>query len=196
MGYQTEFSGVINVDPPLSAEEIDYLNKFATTRRMDRANGPYFVGGSGFCGQGIDSDVISHNNPCSGQPGLWCQWVPTEDGKGIEWDGNEKFYDSVEWMQYIIDHFIGEAPLAKSELPFLKSHTLKGEISAQGEDNEDTWFLIVKDNKVTRGCNPITPSDKEEKPEVEEDAGITVNTKLKENGGIELFPKTGNRFNL
>lgn len=150
MGYTTEFSGSISIDPPLNAEEIAYLNKFSDTRRIHRTKGPYFVDGTGLRGQGADADIINHNLPPTGQPGLWCKWVPTEDGTGIEWSGDEKFYDSAEWMEYLIEHFLKPNAVAKLALPFLQAnHTCNGVIKAQGEDMDDRWKLIVKDNVVT-----------------------------------------------
>lgn len=149
MGYTTEFQGEIKIDPPLNEQEIAYLRKFAETRRMKRKNGPYFIEGTDMFGQGRDPDVIDHNSPDPSQPGLWCQWVPTDDGTALMWDEGEKFYESEHWMMYIINHFIGTNPIAKKELPFLQGHTCNGEILAQGESITDRWKLIVKDNKVT-----------------------------------------------
>jgi hypothetical protein len=40
MGYTTIFNRQIRVEPPLSPEEITYLNKFASTRRMACEQGP------------------------------------------------------------------------------------------------------------------------------------------------------------
>lgn len=148
MGYTTDFSGQIAIEPPLSAEEIAYLQKFNRTRRMNTTKGPYYVERGGDFGQSHDADVIDYNHPPEGQPGLWCNWTPTDDGTAIEWDGGEKFYDSPEWMQYLIDHFIGHAPIAGPQLPFLKTHTLNGRIEAVGEDPDDRWVLIVEDNVV------------------------------------------------
>jgi hypothetical protein len=51
-------------------------------------------------------------------------------------------------MQYLIDHFIGGAPQAKTALSFLQGHTLTGEIEARGEDPDDRWKLVVEDNRV------------------------------------------------
>lgn len=152
MGYTTEFRGQISVSPPLNAEEIAYLKKLNDTRRMNRTQGPYFVDGDGYMGQGGPKDgdtIIDANCPPRGQPGLWCHWVPTEDGKAIYWDGGEKFYDSAEWMAYVIDHFLKPGAIAKSALPFLQAnHVCNGEIEAQGEDSSDRWYLIVKNNAV------------------------------------------------
>ncbi len=151
MGYTTEFLGRVEVVPPLNAEEIEFLKKFNATRRMYRKNGPYFVDGGGYLGQGRDADVIDYNSPSAGQPGLWCQWTPTDDGAAIEWDGGEKFYDSEEWMQYLIDHFLKPGACAAGELKFLQAnHVLNGIIKAQGDVMDDRWKLVVTDNVVTR----------------------------------------------
>ena len=151
MGYTTDFDGQIDVVPPLNEVEIAFLTKFADTRRMDCEQGPYYVDRGGFSGQDSqDPKIRNYNSPAEGQPGLWCQWVPSEDETdAIVWDGNEKFYDSPEWMAYLIEHFIGKNPKAKSELPFLQGHVLNGTISAQGEDPDDMWLLHVKDNVVS-----------------------------------------------
>jgi hypothetical protein len=63
MGYTTDFSGKIQIEPPLNKEEIQYLRKFNETRRMHRKNGPYFVDGAGFMGQSQEADVLDYNRP-------------------------------------------------------------------------------------------------------------------------------------
>lgn len=152
MGYTTYFEGGVIIDPPLNEKEVLYINKFAETRRMDREKGPYYVGGTGMAGQGNDPDIRDHNRPPEGQPGLWCNWIASEEGDIIEWDGGEKFYAAAEWMQYIIDHFIGKDPLAKlnnEHFDFLQGHTINGEIFATGEESGDNWKIEVKDGIVT-----------------------------------------------
>lgn len=102
------------------------------------------------CGQVSDSSKVDDNHPPGNpgyfgegspkeyaQPSLWCQWKPTEDGEGIEWDGNEKFYCYVEWLRYLIDSFI--APWG---------YKLNGEVSWSGEEAGDIGIIYVKDNEV------------------------------------------------
>ena len=158
MGYTTDFSGSLSLDKPLTDAHAAYLQKFAETRRMKRDQtiasklpdpvrvavglpignqGCYFVGGSGDFGQGIDASVINSNAP-SGQPGFWCQWVPTKDNKGIEWDGGEKFYHYVEWLAYITEHFLK---------PW--GYVLNGEVEWFGEDHSDRGKIVVENNSVT-----------------------------------------------
>jgi hypothetical protein len=158
MGYHTEFTGQIVIEPPLNGPEMAYLRKFARTRRMERDGGPYFVGGSGLMGQADDPDVTNHSEPPHGQPGLWCHWVSNEDGTSLEWDGGEKFYDAEEWMRYLIDHFLSPDAEARDSQAartadgyfrhFQFDHVLNGVIDAQGEESDDRWRLVVTDNVV------------------------------------------------
>lgn len=113
MGYTTTFAGSVAVAPPLSAAEVASLRDFAAARHDD-----YTI------------------------PGIprtpWCQWVPTDDGTAIEWDGGEKFIDSLPWMRYLIATFIAPA-----------RHVVNGTIEAQGERADDRWDLVVVDNEVS-----------------------------------------------
>ena len=159
IGYTTDFWGKVEISPPLNPYEVAYLRDLAQTRRMDRENGPFFVRGTGAMGQDHSPDVRNCNSPDPSQPGLWCQWLPSEDGTSIEWDGSEKFCNAPEWMAYIIGTFLDRRPddetvaaMVKADLrlvEFTFDHVVTGIIDAQGEDSEDRWRLVVEDNIVT-----------------------------------------------
>lgn len=156
MGYSTEFRGQIEVSPPLSKKEREYLLAFNRTRHCRKDGSPYAVDPPSkkkaqLIGIPYESpEEMDHNRAASGQPGLWCHWIPNQDGTAIVWDGGEKFYDSLEWMQYLIDHFIGPNPIARKELKFIQPHTLKGIILAQGDNMLDRWELVVENGKARR----------------------------------------------
>jgi hypothetical protein len=57
----------------------------------------------------------------------------------IEWDTGEKFYDYVEWLEYIIYNFL--AP---------KGYVLNGNVEWYGEDRADVGTIVVKSNIVRR----------------------------------------------
>lgn len=158
MGYTTDFVGSFEVSPVLKEEHRQYLEYFSNTRRMKRDSNiaekfddpvreqvglpigeeaEYFVGSEGFMGQSHDKSVIDYNQPPKTQPGLWCQWIPSEDGNFIEWDGGEKFYDYIEWIQYLIDNFLK---------PW--GYKLNGNISWYGEDPEDIGLIEIANNNV------------------------------------------------
>ena len=145
MGYTTDFEGSFNITPVLSQKDNEFLTKFSETRRMARNVGPeygiegeFYVDGTGWAGQDSDKNVINYNRPPSTQPGLWCQWIPTDDASELVWNGGEKFYNYVEWLQYLIDKIL--AP---------RGYTLNGECQWFGENRDDVGTIIVKNNVVT-----------------------------------------------
>lgn len=169
MGYTTTFDGEVTIDPPLNEAEVAYLREFAESRRMKRGKGPFFVGGSGFRGQGHDADVVNHNSPDDSQPGLWCQWVPNDDGDALVWDEGEKFYEAPRWMKYLLDTFICRRPNDQTLAAMIEAdprfaeftfdHTANGEVYAEGEDPDDRWMLVVKDGEVAVATTEVTYKD-------------------------------------
>ena len=159
MGYTTDFNGRFELDKPLAEAHAAYLHLFSGTRRMKRKSsfaktlpdpvreaaklsigdeGAYFVGGGGDYGQANDESVVDHNRPPDGQPGLWCQWIPSEDLEAIEWDESEKFYNYEEWIVYLIEHFLK---------PW--GYVLNGSVKWQGEDFDDRGIMTIKDNEFS-----------------------------------------------
>lgn len=185
MGYSTDFSGKFNLDKPLKSEHFSYLRKFNDTRRMKRdANiasslqdpvrimaglpvgeeGEFFVGGKGFAGQDEDDSVVDHNSPPKTQPGLWCQWTVNDHANAIVWDGGEKFYHYVEWLQYIIEKFIK---------PW--GYVLNGRVNWEGEDKGDTGVITVVDNVVKAQTR---------REQLEEgNSSVSTNMKISTDGG-------------
>lgn len=154
MGYTTYFTGEFTINPPLDANQVAYLTKFSSTRRMGRHESPVegiedplrlAVGlpigtEGGYCvveGNWGDADVINYNRAPSEQPGLWCQWVPSEDGTTIVWDEGEKFYAYVEWIEYIIEHFMERW-----------GRKLNGVVRWDGEESDDVGAIVIVDNQV------------------------------------------------
>jgi hypothetical protein len=155
MGYNTDFTGHVDISPPLNGPEMAYLRRFASSRRYQCSEGPYHVSTDGDPNRHDGCSPISINIEPTGQPGLWCEWEPTEDGTGIEWNGAEKFYDAAEWMRYLINAFLRDRAAAKfSDDPqfrhFTFDHVVNGRIEAQGDDPDDRWTLVVVDNTVSK----------------------------------------------
>ena len=170
MGYHTDFYGQFDVTPVLSEDHKNYLVRFSETRRMKRDpdrlpsdpireqaglppgfEGAYFVGGLGYCGQDSDSSVIQSSIQPKGQPGLWCQWIPNEDGTAIVWDEGEKFYEYVEWIEYLMKHFF---------TPW--GYALSGKVRWQGQDPDDRGMIKITDNIVQAETDKMTNSLNEE----------------------------------
>jgi hypothetical protein len=151
MGYTTDFEGKFTINKPVDDDTYNLLKGIATTRRMKRSglSEKYGIDGEfyfekedfGNCGQSDkpkQGRIVDYNNPPRTQPGLWCQWLIQEDRKTIEWDEGEKFYDYVEWIEYLIVTILSP-----------RGYKVNGEVTWQGEDGYDMGKIIIKDNKVT-----------------------------------------------
>lgn len=158
MGYTTSFTGSVSCTPSLNTAQVAYLKKFAQTRRMKRdenkagtlsdpireavglplgAQAEYFVGGLGLYGQDGDSSVVNFNTKPSTQPGLWCRWEPTDNGKRIRWNNAEKFYDYVEWLHYLNENFLKEWGI-----------TINGAIKWKGENTSDRGVIVATNGRI------------------------------------------------
>lgn len=196
MGYTTNFTGKMKIDPPLNSDQVNYINKFNNTRRMSRdasicakmpdpvreavglpvgIEGEFFVGGLGFAGQDNDKSILEHNSPSSTQPGLWCQWEVTENGKYLKWDGGEKFYDYIEWLRYIQDNML--KPWGSS---------LEGTIKWKGEDSSDRGAILAIDGEIIskegKGYAELIETEKRERQAKKEKSSLENETNsIKEN---------------
>lgn len=160
MGYTTYFEGSLEFDREVTPQMKEYINRFSSTRRMPRDvekikeiypnwrelcffgelgnKGEYFAPISNDFGQERDDSIIDYNGyDESIQPGLWCCWIINDDDE-LVWDGSEKFYNYVEWLEYMINNFFNPA-----------GYMLNGEIEWQGEDSSDRGVIVVEDNIIT-----------------------------------------------
>lgn len=112
MGYTTDFEGMFSIEPVLTLEHKNELEDLA-----ESLGGP--------------------NNPPNA-PDSYLQWVPTEDGKHLEWDGGEKFYDYTQWLTWLIDDKLK---------PW--GYTVSGSVKWAGEEADDRGILSVVNNVVT-----------------------------------------------
>jgi hypothetical protein len=104
------FQGQFNLSKTLTLAQYNELDQFAGTR---------------------------HEEP--GMPSIWCDWIPVNDGTGLKWDGTGTFYCPVEWLQYLIEHFL---------MPW--GNTLNGDVFYQSEEFGDFGIIRVQNNVVTR----------------------------------------------
>ena len=160
MGYTTEFTGHFTISPPLEPEQVRYLQTLSETRRMRRnefsvaklpdavrkavglpvgQDGQFYVGSTANFGQSQTSDVVDYNEPPRGQPGLRLQWVPSDDGGSLEWNGSEKFYYYVEWLDYIAANFL---------IPW--GRKLDGIVRYQGEEADDFGEIRAHSNVIVK----------------------------------------------
>jgi hypothetical protein len=186
MGIMTDFKGRFELDKPLDANHIAYLSAFNKTRRMKWSvsaiqerpdpireavllpigpEGAYYVGGeTRIIWEAGDPAIDDYNNPPQGQPGLWCLWSPTDAGKSIAWDGGDKFYFYVEWLHYLIDHFIRNWGYEITGRVTWESEVINHWSEEQQEDEPciSRGEIIVESNVITVNQEIIWINESEE----------------------------------
>ena len=120
MGYTTTFSGVLSFkDEPTVAQLRALKSMYGVDSREDER---------------APDDAEWY----------YCDFQVTDELDGIEWDGGEKFYGTVECLNWMLR-------IMRAEWP---DFGLVGEIHAQGGDVEDRWVLKIQDGVAVRVENP------------------------------------------
>lgn len=153
MGYTTDFIGHVDIEPRLNEHEIAYLTAFSESRRCERPGGPYDVPGNPRAEDPSCLPGNGYNRPPLGQPSLWCDWVPCRDGCCLAYNGAERFYGAVEWLRYLIEHFLRPGAVAsRFGAPrfagFTFDHVLDGMVVGCRRDNKELFAVTVTGNRV------------------------------------------------
>ena len=117
----------------------------------DKTNAEEVYGKFGEYYVGDNSIGVIDNNAAPGQsrifgetecqPGLWCQWTvyaDDEQNQTFEWDGGEKFYEYVKWLEYMVKFFFTPWGVM-----------LNGTIEWRGEEWDDNGVITVENNVIT-----------------------------------------------
>lgn len=150
MNYNTDFSGDIEIFPPLNEAEISYLHDFSETRHMSYSHNRILEVHPDL-DAGRSPELVDGNKPPKPKPGLWCHWVVEDNGRFLTTDDGEKIYYHVQWLSFIIGHLLTPSnPRAlinahrdnDPRLAEFVDHTFLGEIQVN-EDSGDLWAIRV-----------------------------------------------------
>jgi len=141
MGYSTDFKGMLKFKKEPTASELAYLKKFLSQDRRD-------------IGFETDSDVYESEDE------YWyhIDLELTDDFSGLQWNGAEKTYG----LNHIVNFITKQMRKKYSDFE------LTGKLTAQGEDIEDRWELVmekglaVKKELVVKGKKITCPHCEEE----------------------------------
>lgn len=114
MGYTTWFTGRFELSRPLTDEE-----------RRD---------------YGIMVDMLSRHaaTGLAGSPSGYLQWRISSDGCGVEWDQEEKFYDYINWLSWIVMMWFSPRGIA-----------LSGTVWYRGESADNIGRITVSHHGIT-----------------------------------------------
>lgn len=116
MGYTTDFVGQLDFSRELTVKEYKDLKQMNDDPSV--------------CNQFTDTPETV--------PSSYMQWVSNDDGTGLVWDGNEKFYDYIHWLRWLVKHFFKPRGIE-----------LNGTIQWRGEEFDDVGVITAEESKIT-----------------------------------------------
>ncbi|BCL83060.1 hypothetical protein ccbrp13_55250 [Ktedonobacteria bacterium brp13] len=160
MAFGVTWNGRLALDRPLDSEHNAYLQAFHLVHRtrVDAAQlalrpdilrtavglpvgpeGAYYVGSEPGFDDPANALSLDEHEPPVGQPSVLCPWMPTEDGQVLILDETHDCVRIVEWLHYILEHFL---------VPW--GYVLNGNmlLEAKIEDDLDRVTITVEDNSV------------------------------------------------
>jgi hypothetical protein len=171
--------GHLSLIPGLNAAEFEYLSAFVLSRRHAGRSSPYDVPDNPHEDSVVrvgpppapglpptipepEWDRELYNEPIEGQPSLWCPWEPSCHGECLSLDTKEKIYAPVQWLQYILDHFlVPTAHSRASDRPefadFTFDHLVTGAVALHSMESGELGLLRVVNDVVE--IEVITPGD-------------------------------------
>jgi hypothetical protein len=106
MGY-IEVSGAFDIISPLNSEQIVQINSYSNNCTRKYTN----------------------------QPSSQCQWIASDDGTQIIWNGNQCFDSYLEWINYLIVKYFEPWGLS-----------LKGSVELWGSSQNDRCSIVIAKN--------------------------------------------------
>lgn len=124
MGYTTKFQGSVQLDRKLTLKEAKFFLGMMYNEEM------------------TVEQMVENYDISSKLQRSYLQWAPGEDLQSFVWNQEEKFYEYVEWLQFVVDR-LKEIDVGVS-----------GQITWSGEDTGDTGVITINpDWTVTEQSN-------------------------------------------
>lgn len=104
----------------------------------------------GGAGQG-GVDAFSSLAPRDGSPYPHLDWVPCQQGCCLRWTGREKSRMALQWLEYLIDHFLRPGAHAQGTgrpefAHFTFDHVVSGTLAGEHEETGELSLIVASDN--------------------------------------------------
>lgn len=143
MGYQTDFVGHLDVQPPLNEEETCLLN------RISRCY--YYTSGKNGSPRLVDEGDAAVLRVEDAAPQGWSNWSACAQGCCLSYDGGDKANHMIPWIKYLMSALLVPGATLGDEEGFEEftcDHVLNGMVVGSRRDNGELFAITVRDNDV------------------------------------------------
>ncbi len=139
MGYQTDFIGYFQIDPPLGEREAAFINRISGSPFLQDPGGPLRVANE-------DDEVL--RDLLSGAPRGWSNWTVCRQGCCLSYDGGDKANHMAPWLKFLMATFLTHGATAEGVDGMTCDHVLNGMVVGSRRDTRELYSLTVRDNEV------------------------------------------------
>lgn len=97
MGYQTDFIGCLQIEPPLGARERSFINRISGSPFLQETGGSLRV---------ADEDDEVLRELTHGAPQGWSNWTVCRQGCCLSYDGGDKANYMAPWLKFLMATFL------------------------------------------------------------------------------------------
>ncbi len=139
MGYQTDFIGYLQIEPPLGPRESTVINRISGSLFLDEPNTGLRVADQA---DEVLRELVSH------APRGWSNWTVCRDGCCLSYDGGDKANHMVPWLKFLMATFLVPGAAAEGLEGMTCDHVLDGMVVGSRRDNRELYSITVVDSHV------------------------------------------------
>lgn len=139
MGYQTDFIGYLQIEPPLGERERSFINRISDSLFLQDSGGSLRV---------ADADDEVLRELVAGAPRGWSNWTVCPAGCCLSYDGGDKANHMVPWLKFLMATFLVAGAAAEGIGGMTCDHVLSGMVVGSRRDTRELYSITVRDNDV------------------------------------------------
>lgn len=139
MGYQTDFVGYLQIDPPLGERERSVINRISGSLFLQESEGGLRL---------ADEDDELLRELVRKAPRGWSNWTVCSQGCCLSYDGGDKANHMVPWLRFLMATFLVPGAPAESIGGLTCDHVLSGMVVGSRRDTRELYSITVRANDV------------------------------------------------
>lgn len=139
MGYQTDFIGYLQIEPPLGERECSFINRISGSPFLQDSEGGLRVAGE-------DDELL--RELMRQAPRGWSNWTVCPQGCCLSYDGLDKANHMVPWLKFLMATFLVPGAAAAGIRGLTCDHVVTGMVVGSRRDTRELYAITARDNEI------------------------------------------------
>ncbi|MEQ6901827.1 hypothetical protein [Nocardioides sp. YIM 152588] len=139
MGYQTDFVGYLQIDPPLGPRERSAINRIAGSPYLREPGAPLRV---------ADEDDELLRGLLRDAPRGWSNWGVCDEGCCLSYNGGDKANHMVPWLRFLMATFLVPGAPVEGIPGMTCDHLLTGMVVGSRRDTRELFSITARGGDI------------------------------------------------